>query len=199
MAKQLRVSRLGAILSAPYRTGAREILGLMGESPSDAASLRSRFGKPESLYSPTPGKTGCGVVAAMVLALLSLLPLFEWEKNGHWRSLGIGAIFFVPSVGMAFYVWRIRKWKLMVCENGVIQSWASGTESLLWTEVRAVIALRSDSPDGPLLEVVLMGATSEIHIGGVASYDDWHNLLETVLENARKRGIPTRVNIDRSH
>jgi hypothetical protein len=138
-------------------------------------------------------------MAAVVLAMLSLLPLLEIKRYGLWRTFGTSVVFAVPSIGMAIYVWRKRKWKLMLCANGVIQSWASRTESMLWTDVHAVIALRSGSSNGPLLEVVLMGTTSEIHIGGVVNYDDWRNLLETVLKAAQQRGIPTRVNIDNSN
>jgi hypothetical protein len=161
-----------------------------------ALSLQPPFGEPEAVFSPTPGKTGCGVMAAIVLALLSLLPLLEMNQYGAWRTLGTSAVFAVPSLGMAIYVWRKRKWKLMLCANGVIQFWASHTESILWTDVRAVIALRSGSSNGPLLEVVLMGTTSEVHIGGVVNYEDWRNLLETVLKAAQQRGIPTKVNIE---
>lgn len=166
--------------------------------PESAANLLALFGDPLEVHSPDPGKTGCGVLVSIVLALLSMLPLIEMDKHGIWRPLGASAFLAVPSFALAYYVWRKRKWKLLLCRHGVIQEWASGTEALLWSEVRVVSARRSGSASGPLVELTLLGRTSKIHIGGVVNYSDWRHLLETVLKAAQERGIPVTLHIDRS-
>ena len=62
------------------------------------ASLPSRFGEQEAVFSPTPGQTWCGIMTAVVLALLSLLPLLERERHGFRRTLVICFVFFFSSV-----------------------------------------------------------------------------------------------------
>jgi hypothetical protein len=171
-----------------------------GKPPSRMhADLLSEFGAPEAVFSPSSGQTAIGLLLGLGSSLVGLIGLIGSLIALDWPILlsGLlgGGVWIAGSLGLAFWIWRWDKWRLLVCPNGVIQMWAWGVEQIRWSEITEVVELRNDSPNGRLMELKLVGATATICINNRVNFDSTLQMLQVVLEAARKRSLPIRVQV----
>jgi len=160
-------------------------------NPHERFDVPPQFGRPDVVFLPSNGYTCVGVILALGFALIGLLPLIV---DGNVSTT---VFITLPSICLAYYVWRKRKWRFLICLNGVIQLWAGGSESLLWSEVTEVVATRNSSMEGTLLELTLYGATEKITVGGFVNCPNWREIMEVILETARQRGVAIRIQISK--
>lgn len=145
------------------------------------------------IFRPSRSQT----LAGLVLTLAPALGLFAWAAIGDHDTgeqllivcLGAGAL------ALAFYVYRLQRWRLIVCVNGIMQVNAWGAEKLAWSDVTSVVHVRVRILNAEdTYEVKVIGQTRAIVIRpinlGPSEYR--HYMFFLVIEEARERGIPIR-------
>lgn len=89
------------------------------------------------MFGPSAGQTFAGVLLGVGLAVAGFLVAVLGDGfNGGNRVAA--AVFGGVGIGLAIWVWRLRRWRLAVCPGGLVQLRAGGVEELRWADMVAV-------------------------------------------------------------
>jgi hypothetical protein len=163
--------------------------------PSErSAGPRTEFGEVEAMFSPSRGQTMAGVMAGLgiiiagwLLALNDSMPIRVQAFYAAGGTIG--------GLGIALWTWRLRRWRLLVCADGLIQVGAWKRQALRWTEVMAVIETRDvRRPAGPPVALCFIGRQEKINVT-TYTLRSWKEMLEVVSEAARRRCAVIRVEL----
>ena len=167
----------------------------MGSPAPGDSDLVSRFGEPEAVFRPSRGQTVVGVViCAGGAALCFSAAIFGGEAFDLVNRICWG-IFGVMCVAAMYWLFRLRCWRLVLFERGVVQITAWRVDECYWADVDEVVETRYGSSSGRILRATLRGSTGEVAISPV-NYHSRNKLFARVVEAASRRGIPVRIEVD---
>lgn len=150
------------------------------------------FGPPEFEFRPTFGQTAAGLLihggcATGIFACALFAPRLDAFARVIVGSCG------VTSLAMAYWVYVLRRWRLWVCPDGVIQRRAWAVDAIAWSEVREAVVERgflTRHPDNVTL--VRHGAGNAVTVRPI-NCGRWREAVAAVLRAANDRRIPVRT------
>ncbi len=97
----------------------------------------------------------------------------------------------LAGLGLAYWLYRLGKWRLLICPRGLVQVGAWGTDEVAWSEVREVLDTRVKGAKSTSSVSVIGPAGKMV----VVPYNvrGWRQVLKALLEAAGRRGIPIRI------
>jgi hypothetical protein len=167
----------------------------MADDPTDDPFVR--LGKPDAVFGPSPGQTFAGVLVGVGLATVGFAVAATGDGFGTGNRLAFAA-FGAAGVGLAVWVWRLRRWRLAVCPGGLVQLRAGGVEELRWADMTEVIDTRMHALGGEqTVRVTAVGRAAKLVVNPVNSRAR-RRLFRVVLEAAARNGVPVRVEWEES-
>ena len=152
---------------------------------------RPDFGEPEAEFKPTFGQTAVGLLIYGGITAGCFACAFVPSEFNPLQRFAMGSVG-VTGVGLTYWVYALRKWRLWVCPRGVIQRRAWATDEIAWSEVREVVTARyllSRHPDRVVLRRTGPGGNVVIRPINCGRYKQ---LFEVLLKAAADREIVVR-------
>ena len=159
----------------------------------DERERLERFGEVEAVYRPSNGQTFAGVLICGLFATGAFAVAafgVGFDATNRACAVLVGAM----CVGLGAWLFRLRKWRLVLFAGGVVQVRASGIDELGWAEVREVLHTCQRGFGDPTVSVTLVRKG-----GGPAVVVNPFNLrarkkmFRTLLAAAEHRSVPVRV------
>lgn len=150
---------------------------------------RPDFGPPTAEFGPTFGQTAAGVFIAGSCAV-ALFACAFYETDSLKRIM-VGSCV-VPCLGMTWWIYELRRWRLWICPAGVVQRRAWGTDEIAWADVREAVVERNfltRHPDNVML--VRAGPGPGMTIKPI-NCGNWKQAVGAVLQAINDRQIPVR-------
>ena len=166
---------------------------MKNDSATPASDMpRADFGPPEVAFRPSFGQTAAGPLvhgscAAGIFACAWLDPRFGAAERFIVGSCG------VTSLGMACWVYELRKWRLWVCPGGLVQRRAWAVDEIAWSDVREAVVERTyftRNPDNVTL--VRAGAGGNVTVRPI-NCRQWKQAVAAVLQALQDREISVRT------
>jgi hypothetical protein len=163
----------------------------------DAADPFARLGKPDAVFGPSPGQTFAGVLLGVGLATGGFAVAVAGSGLDGGNRVA-AAVFGAAGVGLAVWVWRLRRWRLAVCPGGLLQLRAGGVEELRWADMTEVIDTRMHALGGEqTVRVTAVGRAVKVVVNPINTRAR-RRLFRLVLEAAARNGVPVRVEWEES-
>ncbi|QEL18665.1 hypothetical protein [Limnoglobus roseus] len=146
----------------------------------------SRFGEPEAVFTSGPGQTAAGMMVGLTLAAVCFAATLTAEgvqPTSRFLIVGLG----LAGTGFAYWIFRLRKWRLSVCPGGVVQVRAWSVDEAAWSEVREVVVTRVKGTASPY-KVTVVTAAGEIVVSPI-NCRRREQLFETLQDAAARRQI----------
>lgn len=167
---------------------ARENLVSFQSDVENLNRLDSRLGEPEGMYRFARGETIIGILICIGATAGFLLIAVSSDSDFDLVAIAIGV--FGPLWGVR-YLFRRRRWRLVVFSGGVVQAGLNGEEKLLWTEIDAMVKTQVKGHRKPTVMVKFM-ARNEMVINPF-NYGGQSELFKALEAAARRQGIPVVV------
>ncbi len=156
-----------------------------------AEALLAQVGEPEEVFQPSRGQTVAGIVAGFLIAVTGLgFAVFTEDESLRARIL-FPSVLVVVGLALAYWIYRQRKWRVVICTKGLIQvrSWA--IDKIAWADVSEVIATQFDNQNFPF-KMTIVGSAKKIKIQPI-NLQSPGQLFQTLLDAARRNDIPIRI------
>lgn len=152
--------------------------------------LLSRFGEPEGVYRPSRGQTFAGVLVCLGGAAGFALAAAGGGLDATNRVCA--ALLGAAALGLGGWLYRQRRWRLVLFSGGLVQVRPGGVDEGPWPEVREVVEPRVKGRGDRAVRVTVMTAAGRVVVDPV-NYRSRDRLFVTLLAAAGRHGIPTRV------
>ena len=163
----------------------------------DPADQFARLGKPDAVFGPSPGQTFAGVLLGVGLAAIGFAVAVAGDGLGAGNRVA-AVVFGVAGLGLAVWVWRLRRWRLAVCPGGLVQLRAAGVEELRWADMTEVIDTRTHALGGEqTIRVTAVGPSARVVVNPINSRAR-RRIFRVLLEAAGRHAVPVRVEWEES-
>lgn len=156
-----------------------------------SGELFSRFGEVEKVYRPSAGQTVVGVFLA-TLAAVGAFAVAAFGCGFDVTNRVCAVVLGVMASAFAVWLYRQRRWRLVIFADGLVQVRAGGVDELLWSDVREVVQTRTKGFGESVVRVTVVGSAARVVVSPV-NYHSRAKLFETLIAAAERRGIPVRV------
>jgi|GEM_PF-5757299 len=153
----------------------------------------AEWGRREARFTPSHGQTAVGTALCAAMGIVALLiAAFGTMFDAVNRVCAV--ILAGIMAGMGRWIWSHRGWCLEIYEGGVIQT----EEGIAWTNVRSVVETRLTGGFGDTrIRVTLQGSGGDLVVNPINTRSRT-KALDRLVEAARSRGIPLRVEWEES-
>jgi hypothetical protein len=150
----------------------------------------AHLGEPEAVYRPSPGQTTAGLIVAGGAAVACLAVVaFGFGLDATNRACAV--LVAAGAVGLAVWLYRQRRWRLVIFAGGVVQVRPGGVDELSWADVREVVRTRLTGFGDRTDRVTVAGDATRVVVNPV-NYHDRAKLFDALVAAAERRGIPVR-------
>jgi hypothetical protein len=126
----------------------------------------ARFGEPEVIYRPSGGQTTLGILLAVVLVGMGVAVAVLGEQLGPWNRYAAGGVA-VTGLVFAFWVYRLRRWRLAIGPNGLVQIRAWRVDAVPWADVHEAVETRYGDETGRVSRIRLHGRFGRVTVAPV--------------------------------
>ncbi len=156
-----------------------------------ASELVSRFGEVEGVYRPSPGQTIAGTLVSVGgAAVCFAAAAFGCGLDATIRVCG--ALLGLGCLGLAYWLFRQRRWRLVMFSGGLVQVRPDGVDELPWSEARELVQTRLKGAGERTVRVTVVGAGRRLVVNPV-NFRSQAKLFEALVAAAERRGVPVRV------
>lgn len=143
------------------------------------------FGEPEIVFAPTPGLTPLGISVTLVFGMGAFGCAAFVDEIAKVR-IGF-AVIGCLAFGAAYWIWRLRNWRVLICPNGLIQIGAWRIQAVRWSEMTHIVAVCLEGTEDHE-EVEVVTSTRRMAIG-TSNLREWRKMLATVVQSARSHDV----------
>jgi hypothetical protein len=156
-----------------------------------ASEPLSKFGELEEVFQPSPGQTFAGVFVSVGLSAAGFAAAAFGCGLNATNRVG-GAVLGVALLGLAYWLYRQRRWRVTLFSSGLVQVRHGGVDELLWPEVREFVDTRLKGFGDRTVRVTIVTASGPVVVNPV-NFRSRSRLFAALVAAAERHGIPVRV------
>jgi hypothetical protein len=159
----------------------------------DERERLERFGEVEAVYRPSNGQTFAGTLMCAAFAAGGFAAAVVGCGLDVTNRV-CGALFGLIFLALGAWLFRLRKWRLVLFAGGVVQVRAGGVDELGWAEVREVEHTCQKGFGDPTVSVTFVrkGGGPRVVVNPV-NLRARKKMFRTLLAAAGRHNVPVRV------